>query len=122
MITQKGVQPPDQTELDKFETEFPQLGRWFRLVYGGYPKVSTYSQELTPASVAANTTAEQSFTVSGLTTSDVVIVNKPSLDAGAGIVNARVSAADTLTITYINATASPIVPATETYRIVAVRL
>jgi hypothetical protein len=81
----------------------------------------TYSQALDPASVAALTTAEQTFTVTGLATTDKVFVNKPSNTAGLGIVNARVSAADTLAITFMNCTASPIDAASETYTITAIR-
>lgn len=84
-------------------------------------KIVVYSQSIDVASVAANTTAEQTFTVTGLTTADKVIVNKPSLSAGLGIVNARVSAADTLAITFVNATSAAIDPAAETYAIVALR-
>lgn len=84
-------------------------------------KMVVYSQSLDVASVAANTTAEQTFTVTGLTTADKVFVNKPSLSAGLGIVNARVSAADTLALTFVNATAAAIDPAAETYAIVALR-
>lgn len=80
-----------------------------------------YSQSLDVASVAANTTAEQTFTVTGLSTADKVFVNKPSVNAGLGIVNARVSAADTLALTFVNATAGAIDPAAETYTIFAVR-
>lgn len=65
---------------------------------------------LSPAQVAANTTAEQTFTVSGLLVGDFVEVNKPSVQAGLGIVNTRVSAANTLAITFANNTASPITP------------
>ena len=67
------------------------------------------------ASVAANTTAEQTFTIGGLKTTDFVSIVKPSHSTGMGIVNARVSAADTLAITFVNATAAPIDPAAETY-------
>lgn len=65
----------------------------------------------------ANTTTEQTFTVPGLQLGDVVVaLNKPALQAGLGIVNARVSAADTLAITFVNATGSDITPtATESY-------
>lgn len=73
---------------------------------------------LNVASVAANTTAEQTFTVPGLKTTMAVFVCKPSLSAGLGVVNARVSAADTLALTFVNATASPIDPAAETYTVV----
>lgn len=76
---------------------------------------------LNPAAVAANTTAEEAFTVATLTTSDRVFVSKPSLTAGVGIVNARVSAADTIAITFVNATGAPVNPASETYSILVVR-
>lgn len=75
------------------------------------------SQSLDVASVAANTSAEQTFTVKGLKVGDFVRVQKPSLTAGLVIGNARVSAADTLAITFGNLTASPIDPAAETYLI-----
>lgn len=84
-------------------------------------KIVVYSQSLDVASVAINTTAEQTFTVTGLTTADKVFVNKPSLTAGLGVVNARVSAANTLALTFVNATGAAIDPAAETYTIVALR-
>lgn len=80
-----------------------------------------YSQSLAPTQVSANTTSEQTFTVTGLSTSDKVWVNKPTHQAGLGIVNCRVSATNTLSITFMDNTASPITPTTETYQIVAVR-
>lgn len=52
---------------------------------------------------------------------DKVFVNKPSLTAGLGVVNARVSDADTLALTFVNATGAAIDPAAETYQILAVR-
>lgn len=84
-------------------------------------KIVRYSTSLTPASVAANTTAEQTFTVAGLVTTSTVIVNKPTSQAGLGIAGVRVSAADTLAITFINATASPIVPTAESYKTVEIK-
>lgn len=72
---------------------------------------------LSPAIVAANTSAEQTFTVTGLAVGDVVVaINKPTTQAGLGIVGMRVSAANTLAITFGNFTASGITPtAAETY-------
>lgn len=73
---------------------------------------------LSPAVVGAGTTAEQTFTVTGLAVGDVVFVNKPSAQAGLGIVGARVSAANTLAITFANVTVASITPtASEVYRI-----
>ena len=84
-------------------------------------QVRVYSQSLDVASVAANVSAEQTFTVTGLATTDKVFVNKPSLSAGLGVVNARVSAADTLALTFMNTTAGAVDPGAETYTIVAIR-
>jgi bifunctional pyridoxal-dependent enzyme with beta-cystathionase and maltose regulon repressor activities len=69
------------------------------------------------ASVAINTSAEQTFTIPGLKVGDFVAVNKPSLTAGLGVTNARVSAANTLALTFTNATAGAIDPAAETYAV-----
>ena len=73
------------------------------------------------ASVAINTTAEQTFTIQGLQAGDMVFVNKPSLNAGLGIVNARVSAANTLALTLVNATGAAIDPGSETYLVLWIR-
>lgn len=73
---------------------------------------------LSPAAVGANTTAEQTFTVLGLLPGDEVQVSKPTTQAGIGIVNARVSAANTLAITFSNNTGGGITPtAGETYAV-----
>lgn len=72
---------------------------------------------VSPASVAANTTAEQTFTVTGLPATSTVWVNKPSFTAGLGIAGVRVSAKDTLAINYANNTATAIVPPAEIYLI-----
>ena len=83
------------------------------------------SASLTPAAVAANTTAEQTFNPAGfasLAVGDQVVVNKPTSQAGLGIVNARVSATGTLALTFSNNTASPITPtAGETYTVTVFR-
>lgn len=72
-------------------------------------------QMLAPASVAANSAAEQTFTVPGLLVGDSVDINKPSTQAGLSIGNVRVSAANTLAIQFVNTTAGAIVPTSETY-------
>lgn len=74
-----------------------------------------YTPALVPVSVAANTTAEQTFTVVGLIAGTPVWINKPSAQAGLGIVGVRVSATNTLAINYGNSTAAAITPAAETY-------
>ena len=83
--------------------------------------LTVYTPSLTPAAVTAQTTSNQTFTVSGLATTDKVIVNGPVPTAGTGIVNARVSAANTLMLTFINTTATAATPVAGTYNIIAIR-
>lgn len=84
----------------------------------------SFTPTLTPALVAANTTAEQTFAgvVTGAATTDIPIVVKPTHQAGLGIVGARIPGADNLAITFVNATAAGITPtAAETYRVFVIR-
>lgn len=78
---------------------------------------------LTPALVAANTTAEQAFAVPGLPAGNwVVFASKPAAQAGLGIVGARVSAVDTVALTFSNNTAGGLTPtAGETYTLLLAR-
>ena len=78
-------------------------------------RIEFYTVNFNPASVAAATTAEQTITVAGAEVGDGVIVQKPTLSAGLGIAGARVTAANTVGITYINATAAPIDAGAEDY-------
>lgn len=83
--------------------------------------IEVVSATLSPAEVAANTTAEQTFTITGLATGDVVLaINKPTAQAGLGIVGTRVTAADTIGITFSNNTATPITPTAAQIYLVAV--
>lgn len=85
-------------------------------------KVVVYTASLTPAaSSAAIQTAEQTFTVTGLTTADKVFVNGPAPTSLCPPTTFRVSAADTLAIGFTTLTASACTPAAGTYKIVAVR-
>ena len=91
-------------------------------VLGNLVKQSVISVTLSPAQVAANTSAEQTFTVNGLQSGDFVSVNKPTTQAGLGIVGARVSAANTLAITFGNYTGSAITPtASQVYLVLVAR-
>lgn len=64
------------------------------------------------ASVAAATTAEQTFTVNGTLPGDFVLVSPAStLNAGLAIAGARVATANTIILRIINATAGALDPA-----------
>lgn len=80
-----------------------------------------YSQTITPASVGVATVAEQTFTVTGLTTADKVFVNHAAFGNATGIAGVRVSAANTLAVSFVNPTAGALVPGAGTWSIVAVR-
>jgi hypothetical protein len=70
-----------------------------------------YQLTLSPASVANATVAEQTFTFNGLAINDFVSVSSiGTQQAGLGIVNSRVTAANTLGISFSNPTAATITP------------
>jgi hypothetical protein len=71
---------------------------------------------LSPALVAANTTAEQLFALAGVAVGDFVSVTKPTAQAGLGICGSRVSSAGNIGVTFNNNTVAGITPtAAETY-------
>jgi len=59
-------------------------------------------------SIPANSSAEITFTIPGLLLYDFIEVNKLNHVAGLSVGNARVSAANVLSIQMVNSTASPI--------------
>lgn len=93
------------------------------IIMGNVQAMGVVSVTLSPALVAANTTAEQTFSVPGLLATDVVIgVTKPTAQAGLGIVGSRVTAAGTVGITFSNNTAAGITPtASQVYLIAWIR-
>lgn len=78
-------------------------------------------QTLAPASVPANSTAEQLFTVPGVALNDSIDINKNSHQFGLGILNVVVRAANQLAITYSNTSGGAIVPTAEQYIIGGMR-
>ena len=83
-----------------------------QLPTGNIWKSGVFSVTPSPASVANATSAEQTFAATGigLLSTDLVLVQKPTAQAGLGIVGTRVSAADTLAITFLNTTSATITP------------
>lgn len=81
-----------------------------------------YAPSLTPvATAAAIGTTEQTFTVTGLATTDRVYVNGPAPTSLCPTVHARVSAANTLALAFSTLTAAACTPAAGTYNVVALR-
>lgn len=89
---------------------------------GNISIVTMLSLPITWASVGANTTAEQTTAVPGLLVGDLVVVMKPTTQAGIGIVGSRVSANGTLAVTFGNWTGGGLTPtAAERYTILVAR-
>ena len=108
------------------DTEFPGITpvalRWLDLVRQYSIDIRLVEVTFDPASIAANTTAEQSVTVNGLSTADIIIaVIKPTLTAGIGVLQGRVSATDTLAIQFVNASAGAIDPPSEVYKVIYIK-
>ena len=72
-------------------------------------------------SVAANTSEEETFTLSGVKIGDFVIVQSDDLEAGIILGSARVEAADTVTVEVINTTGSAVDAASSTMKVLVAR-
>lgn len=99
----------------------PPVVQWINVVSRNIRHIFCYDASLTPTSVGAGTTSDQTFTVTGLSTGHRPIVTPPALTAGLGIAYARVTATNTLQIRFFNMTGGPLTPAAGTYSITAIR-
>ena len=72
-----------------------------------------------PSNIEAAGSSEQTFTFIGVKTGDMVFVSKPTATTAMGVCSARVSAADTIAVTFI-ATAAADGPS-ESYQVLVVR-
>jgi hypothetical protein len=96
-----------------------------QLPVGNLWKVGQFALTLSPVAVAGTTAAEQTFAATGigLIVGDVVLVQKPTSQAGLVIGGSRVSAADTLAINFGNCTGATITPtASEVYTVTVLRI
>ena len=85
-------------------------------------QIIAFTPTLTPAATsAAIQTTEQSFTVTGLLTTDRVFVNGPAPTSLCPPVTARVSASNTLAIGFATLSAAACTPAAGTYKILVLR-
>jgi len=96
-----------------------------QLPTGNIWKVGVFTLTLSPLQIATSTAAEQTFTATGigLLTTDFVWVNYTGVtNTGFGITNARVVAADTLALTYINPGIAIVSPTTASYTVLVMRI
>ena len=94
---------------------------------GNVLAMGVFNISINVASVAANISAEQTFTAPGVLPGDVVFVNTPGvgtalLNAGLGVTGSRVTAADTIGLRFSNNTAGALDPtAAVNYTVLVVR-
>lgn len=72
-------------------------------------------------SVAANTSELEDATLTGVKVGDIVVPVKPTLSAGLAVTGCYVDEDDSLKITVMNTTGSPIDAAVETYDFIVFR-
>lgn len=82
-------------------------------------QIKVYTPTIAPAQVNLNSISAQTFTVTGLTTADKVVVN-PGVNT-IGVSGAYASATDTLTVIFTNPTGGNITPASSTWNVIAIR-
>lgn len=92
------------------------------IIGGNTFAICAVSVNINPASVAAATSAEQSFTVPGVLLGDIVVaIPASTLNAGLGVSHARATGTDTVAIRFVNATAGALDPAAADYTFLVVR-
>jgi hypothetical protein len=84
---------------------------------------SVFTATVTPGSVAANTTAEQTFSVTGITSGQPVMAvpnYNLSQPLGIGMAGVRASATNQIAINFVNATGATITPPSGTWTVVQI--
>ena len=117
-LSHKGINTPPKT----IETQVPALFSWLSQLQLVMPNINTYEESINLANINATSYSTQTFTVTGLTTEDVIIVNPPALTSGLYLISYYVSAADTLSMTFYNSTGGAINEAAATYKIMTCKL
>jgi hypothetical protein len=87
-------------------------------------QIKILSAVFNPANVVKDTAVEQAVTVTGVEVGDVVIVNKPTVDAGVGVIGCRVTAQNTVGLVFANftgAAGADVNPGSETYLFAVMR-
>ncbi len=103
-------------------TDIPvDLDRWLKLLPDLIPKVTIYTPIFDLANVGANSVSSQTFTLSGLSINDFVMVNPPALTAGLLLsANSKATADDRLLMVFQNTTGGGINESSATYTVVTI--
>lgn len=91
------------------------------IIMGNVRSINLLSATVDLGSVAANTSEEETFTLAGVLTTDMIFVNNSNLDAGITIGSARCETDGTVTVEVINATAGAVDAASETMQVLVIR-
>lgn len=91
------------------------------IISGNTASVSNVSVSWTPAEVATITAPAQTVTVPGVRLGDCVFVTPPGQVAGVTIGSARVSAADTVSVQFVNPTVGALTPTAGTHLFTIIR-
>lgn len=91
---------------------------------GNIWKLGVFKLALTPTAVAATTAPVQNYAATGigLLTTDAVFVTPPSVTAGVAAATAYVSAADQLSVQWVNPTAGSLTPPSGNYLVSVFRV
>lgn len=95
---------------------------WLDRLIAAFPRTRVYEVSINLANVPATDEITHTETIVGLTTKDIVKINKPTNTASLSIFDETVTAADTLSFKARNFSGSGINLGAETYRIVATRI
>jgi|WetSurMetagenome_2_1015567.scaffolds.fasta_scaffold557499_2 hypothetical protein len=117
-LTHKGIDSPPRAIVE----QIPALFNWLSQLQLVMPNINTYEESINLASISAGTYSTQTFTITGLTTADVAIVNPPALTTGLYLISYYISASDTLSLTFYNSTGGAINETPNTYKIMTCKL
>jgi hypothetical protein len=97
---------------------------FYSLLNNGSPIARTHAAVATLdfPSIAAAGTQALTITVPGVSVNDIVVLGLPATVNAGVVFDARVSAADTVTVRALNITAAPIDPASAQYEVVVLKL
>lgn len=87
----------------------------------GFSSVAKFvkTATLNPANVTAGSVATETFTVTGLRLNQMIpVVHAPSLEAGLTLISSRITADDTLELTFQNNTGGDLNPASQAFEII----
>jgi hypothetical protein len=98
-----------------------EVQMWLNLVNRTVRAISCYNLDITPASVGANSTDDQQFTLEGLTPNMRVFIEPPELAGNLAIAYVRIPTIDTLEIRFLNNSGGALTPASGIYKVTTIR-